>query len=184
MLLDDVMPCFDFSERHEIHIQAGVEEIWHALHELSVDEVKLFRTFIALRYLPARLIGGSPLQLANAAVILDEFIRAGFVHLGEHRPSEFVIGAVGKFWRITSAIEGLSSEDDFRHFAKAGYAKTAVNFTLEVDGNFCVARTETRVQTFGPLAKARFGAYWVPVRLGGGLLRRTLLRALKRRAEA
>ena len=44
--------------------------------------------------------------------------------------------------------------------------------------------TETRVLATGRRARRAFGAYWLVIRGGSGLIRREMLRAVARRAEA
>jgi hypothetical protein len=72
---------------------------------------------------------------------------------------------------------------DCRVFDRPGFAKLALGFKLEpVDGGTRVV-TETRVDTTDPLAHRHFGSYWRVIRLGSGAIRRSWLRAVKRRAE-
>src|SRR6266498_3031767 len=68
-------------------------------------------------------------------------------------------------------------------FDRPGFAKLALSFRLEDVAGGTRVVTETRVDTTDPLAHRRFGAYWQVIRLGSSSIRRSWLRAIKRRAE-
>jgi len=71
----------------------------------------------------------------------------------------------------------LASEDP-------GYLKAAVSFTFVAFGDATLVETETRTLATDARSRRRFGLYWTFVRPGSGLVRRSMLAAIKRRAEA
>jgi hypothetical protein len=65
-----------------------------------------------------------------------------------------------------------------------GWVRIGMDFRLAEHGPSTLLRTETRVLATGPRSRRWFGANWTAIRPGGGLIRRELLRAVARRAEA
>ncbi len=61
--------------------------------------------------------------------------------------------------------------------------KTAMDFVLQSDGKATLLSTETRVSATDAGTRGRFGLYWLVIRVGSGLIRGDLLRAVARRAE-
>ncbi len=80
------------------------------------------------------------------------------------------------------AIDG---PDAYLRFAKPGYAKMALNFHLQPLGasGAMLVSTETRIHLTDARARRRFGRYWLLIGPFSALLRLTMLRAIKRRAE-
>jgi hypothetical protein len=74
--------------------------------------------------------------------------------------------------------------DDFAGFAEPGYAKMAMDMCARSDGAGSRLETETRVFLTNAAARRRFAAYWLVIRPFSGLIRRSWLKAAKRRAEA
>ena len=69
--------------------------------------------------LPTRLSGGGPPPVDSTRPLLEELRRAGFVSFVEAPPREFVLGAVGQFWRFSGNRPlPLASADAFRAFAR------------------------------------------------------------------
>ena len=88
-MLDDLMPAYDFSERHRRHIRAPGDKIWHALTNLTLADLTVTRPLVALRNLapppdPRRpLLTNGPLQLLD--------VTAG---------RSAIAGAVAQPWRL------------------------------------------------------------------------------------
>jgi hypothetical protein len=152
--LDDILPQWQFRERHALRIDAPPERVYAALRAVTAREIRFFRAFTALRRLGRR----GPESILNAPPddpILDVATRTGFQWLADDPPRELVIGL-----RISRHV-----------FA-------AMNFFI--DG--AEVSTETRVHAATRRSAWQFGAYWLLIRAGSGILRRTWLRAIKRRA--
>jgi hypothetical protein len=74
--------------------------------------------------------------------------------------------------------------EEFAAFQEPGYVK--IVFTLRADPvsvSESAVRTETRVATTDPIARAKFRRYWALVTPGVILIRRSLLRSVKADAE-
>jgi hypothetical protein len=205
-LLDEVLPRYEAREVHGIFVAAPAGDVYRALEGLTLDELPLFRALMGVRALPARLArsrrrrarvhGTAPARGAarrpargqgardrHPVRLLDGGLRP-FALLAERPGAELVIGALGQPWRLAGGeLRTVGGLADFHAFDRPGFAKLALGFKLEpVDGGTRVV-TETRVDTTDPLAHRRFGPYWRVIRLGSGAIRRSWLRAVKRRAE-
>ena len=197
MLLDELMPRYDVVERHRIAVRAEREAVFAAIRTADLSGGVLTRTLLGLRMVPAALIAlarspGAALKewrdrRSRATGRLADFERAGFRVVGERAPGEIVIGLLGRFWTPRG---GLCAELDARMFAEAartgpprGQALAGWNFSVHSrpDGR-SELRTETRVWC-APDARSRFIAYWMVVRPGSGLIRRSMLRAIRQVAE-
>jgi hypothetical protein len=117
------------------------------------------------------------------ATRLADLERFGFNVVAEDPPREVVIGLMGKFWTPTGALCDRVSIDDFRRSPPAGLALAGWNFSVErVSATECLVRTETRVLC-APDARTKFRLYWMVIRPGSGVIRRSMLAAIKRTAE-
>jgi hypothetical protein len=165
-LLDEVLPGWHVRERHTIEIDAPPELVFAAVREATFAEMPLARALFRLRGLRA----------AAARPLFEQLPRA-FVVLAEEPGRELVVGGIGQPWKL---LGGRAPRADFARFDEPGFAKMAMNFRL--DGS--TLWTETRVWLTDAPSRRRFLAYWLAVRPGSGLIRRSWLRAIKRRAEA
>ena len=185
--IDVWMPAYDFSERHETLVRAPVRAVHRALHELDLGRLPLVRTLMALRALPALVLSpratlrrrgreGAPRRATRMPV-------DGFAVLCDG-PSELVLGLTGRFWKLAGAVVP-TEVGSFREALPPGVARVAFNFLLteESDGTTRLA-TETRIRCADPEVRRRFAWYWRIIRPGSGLIRRAMLRAIRRAAEA
>ena len=191
-LLDEVLPRYEAREVHAVHIAAPPPAVYRALEKLTLRELPLFRALMGARALPARLVGhgrrtarpGGRRALGSETRLLDWAMRLGLTVLASRPGSGLAVGGVGQPWMPTGgAIATISSPAEFVAFDRPGFAKLALAFELEpVPGGTRVV-TETRVDTTDPLSHRRFGVYWHVIRVWSAAIRRSWLRALKRRAE-
>lgn len=153
--LDEVIPRWQFRERHSIRIDAPPERICEAIHRVTAADIFLFRTLVYIRNFGRR----GPKSILNPPPhepVLDTAIAGGFRLLADDPPREIVVGIdVGR---------GI--------FA-------AMNFLI--DGS--AVSTETRVFASSRSAWWKFALYWAVIRGGSGFIRRMWLRAIKRQAE-
>jgi hypothetical protein len=110
---------------------------------------------------------------------------AGFVILDDVPGEELVIGVAGKFWRPDGGRCLDLTAGDFGGLARVGYAKVAWNFRLRTESPKCtVLSTETRIKCFGRSALWKFRLYWSLVGPFSGLIRKTILKQVKTKAES
>lgn len=165
-LLDEIVPRWDVRERHTIEVHAPPERVFAAIREATLAEMPLTRVLFRVRGLSA----------ARARRLLDQ-LPPGFAVLAEEPGRELVFGGIGQPWK---PLGGRSPSADFVSFDDPGFAKMAMTFRL--DGS--TLWTETRVRVTDAASRRRFLVYWIAIRAGSGLIRRSMLKAIKRRAEA
>ena len=182
MLIDDFLPTFDATERHQIFIQASPARVYEVLLTTDFGRPLLVRALLALRALPAWLLHPDRSRRAARKITFDTFLQNGFVLLAERQAEEIVLGLVGRFWTLSGCLEQTSAEA-FQQECRAGLAKAAWNFTIESFGQVTKVVTETRVKCTDRHSRQRFRAYWLLIRPFSGLLRRYMLRELRQASE-
>lgn len=170
--LDRILSEYQFVERHTVLVHASREAVWRALHEVGAGELVMTRALFGLRTLPARLAGTR--APANEGPWLAAMLQSGFKLLVETPGRELVLGTSGRFWELRPRR---------RPQPDPGAAVAAMDFRLEEAQGGIVLTTETRVAVADRSARRRFAVYWAAIRIGSGLIRGDLLRAVRRRAE-
>jgi len=161
----DALPVYHHVERHAIGVAATPERTLAAAREARLDDVPAVRILFRLRGLNA----------APRGPIWDSLLKQGFQLLGDD-----TVVLIGKPW---SPKGGTRKVDDFVAFAEPGYAKMAMDLRAVPDGDGARLETETRILLTDAKARRRFRAYWLVIRPFSGLVRRSWLKAAKRRAE-
>ena len=167
-LLDTLLPRWDARERHRIPLDAAPARALAAVRAATAEEMPLVRVLFRLR--------GLGRGAATATPVFDRMLAAGFRVLAEDE-REVVVGLVGQPWRVRG---GIRRDAPFESFDEPGFAKVAVSFSF--DG--AELATETRVLLTSAAARRRFRLYWAAIRQFSGLIRRSWLRAARRRAES
>ena len=157
--LDGVMPRWQFNERHAIHVDAPPARVYAAIRAVTADDIRFFRTLTAIRRLGRPLPPG--ILNANREPILDLATRTSFRWLANDPPRELVVGT--RIARDTTATMNFLVTPD---------ARGGSNLS-----------TETRVYAATAPAARAFAVYWRIIRPGSDIIRRSWLRAIKRRAE-
>jgi hypothetical protein len=170
-MLDDLMPEYDFAERHQRRVEATPDATWSALASLTLDDLTVTRPLLALRHLRASRAPSKPL-LTNGPVTL--------LHREDGRVA--IAGAIARPWRPRAPKREVSSLAEFRAFNDAGWTKYLTEFRIEPDGDHgrCTLSTETRGISTDVHARRRFGVYWAIIRVPSGIIRRDILRAVAR----
>ena len=189
MLIDDYLAQWDVRERHHIHVAAPAEAVFDSLVETDFGNTFLARLLLGARALPGALMAGmsgvrSLSRRARAPITLRSLEARGFTRLAEHRPTELLIGLEGRFWRPDGDLRTPPAAMFASTPPAAGTARAVWNFALarKPDGTTELT-TETRVLCADDAARRRFLPYWLVVRPGSGLIRRSMLRAVRRAAE-
>lgn len=178
--LDAFMPEYNFHERHETIIQAPPDRVRAALDQVSWAEIGVMETLGRIRN---AALGGSAARTGlSPKPILDSVKnpRSGFFLLDD-TPREFVFGLAGQPWnnagtRLTAA--------EFPTWARPGSIKVAANFLIEnIGNNQSRVVTETRIAACDAASRKKMAQYWALVYPGSGMVRRSLLEAVRVRAE-
>ena len=192
MLLDDILPVYDFTEVHSIRIKASAEAVFKAVKEVTPAEISVvMRVLFSLRSFPEKLAGRQGLGLANQESLLAQMMKNGFITLAEQYPQEFVFGRIvpgmiGRVWLKTSMqVQEPSDLAGFLAFNSPGYLSVVANFLITdaEQAGFVTVRTESRTKALSEQARKNFAPYWRIIRPFSGLIRRVWLSAIKRRAE-
>lgn len=171
MLIDDFMPVWDFSEKHETVVRASVEDVSRALKTADFSESFIVRWLLKLR------------GMSGENVTLASLKNTKFRILAEKENEEVVIGLAGKFWTPAGAMQDVDA-GNFREFDTPGFAKATWNFEVhsEDDGS-CRVTTETRIQCMDDKSRSSFGFYWTFIQPFSGWIRSEMLAVVKRKAE-
>ena len=157
--IDDAMPRWQFREKHGLFIAAPPGRVFQAIRAVTAREIKLFQTLTAIRRF-GRRIPDNILNTPPDEPILDFVTRTTFVCLADEPPHEIVVG--------TCVARGVNA---------------VMNFYVTGDERKSHVTTETRVFADSPLRARKFAAYWRLILPGSDLIRRSWLRAVKKRAE-
>jgi hypothetical protein len=155
--IDEIMPRWQFDEHHEIQIAATPERIYAAIRDVTPREIRLYQTLTTIRCL-GRCKGESILNAPDAKPILQVATSSGFRVLADDAPRELVLGT-----RVAPRTVAV------------------MNFLVGNDGH---VTTETRVFARTDAGIRKFAVYWRLIRPGSGIIRRSWLEAIKRRAES
>ena len=172
-LLDDVLPQWHRRERHTLPVDRPPAVALTAAEELTWRDVPAFRAILR-----AASLGRA--RLSPDARVLDMFLGAGFAVLVRD-DVEVVFGAVQSFGGARQVVTPPAEDPAawFRAFDDPGHIKVTMNFHVAAG----VLATETRVLATDARARRAFAAYWFVIRGGSGLIRRSWLRGIRRRAS-
>jgi hypothetical protein len=184
LVLDEVLPTWDFREAHEIRVLRSPEIVYRSLRDFTPPETPITSALFMVRRLPS-LISRQPLRGFDQDLpLIQQFIDGGFKLLAEIPGEEVVAGVIARFWQASAVpMAGFRDREDSVRFQEAGYAKAAINFSLEPIREGTRLATETRIRATDAAARRSFGRYWLLIRPGSATIRRSWLRAIKRRAE-
>jgi hypothetical protein len=178
--LDNVLPHYDFRERHAIAVDARPATVLAEILRMTPRDVPVMVALMAIRLVPDLLRGRRAVGPSDRPIV-GQMERRGFVRLAA-MDDELVLGVVGRFWRPSSEIRRISAED-FAGFADPGCVKAAVNFRAVPEGDHTLLSTETRILAVDAAARGSFRCYWRLIYPGSAAIRIAWLRAIRRRAE-
>jgi hypothetical protein len=180
--LDEMIPSWQFSERHSTRVRASPERVYAAMESVTAGDIRFFQTLTSIR----RFGRPGPESILNAPdrqPIIKVATSTTFSVLAEERNRELVIGTMvvaPRGWRRRQ----LTGPDSFRVLEEPGFAKAAMNFRIEADSaGGSILITETRVYATDEKSRRRFARYWRLIYPGSALIRIEWLRAIKRKAE-
>jgi hypothetical protein len=182
--LDAWLPDAPFCDSITLASRAPADGVMRAAWEVTPREMPLATALGTLRYLPGRLTGRGPEQLALDDSFLRAVLAGGTIVL-EEAPHEVVLGMIGRLHRLRDQEPVvLRSPDEFRAFAAADHEKLAMSLrAIAMSDGGSVLVLEHRTTPLDAAAQRRFARYWRVIRPGGALVTRQLLRAIARRAE-
>lgn len=173
--VDYILPNYHFNEVHTTEIEASPARVFQAIKEVTPREITLLRELMIVQSLGQT---NAPLDKP----FLEIFQEGGYAPLVQDLNREFVGG--GLLNMVGGEKQTISDAESYRAFNEPGYAKVVIQFLIENSGNNHVKlTTQTRVLGTDVVATRNFGIYWRIIYPGSSLIRSTLLRAIKNRAE-
>jgi hypothetical protein len=174
-MLDHFLPTYDFAERHSAVVAAPRDAVRRATEEWQPTDSLLWRALLRMRGL------GSPKgglrQWAESM---------GFLCLADGE-EEIVYAQAGRFWSLNerAALVSPRTPEELLALDDPRVAVAAMSVRMEpLAPDRTRVVTETRIRALGPHARRRFRLYWLLIRPFSGLLRRSMLAGIKKRAEA
>jgi hypothetical protein len=187
MLIDHYLPRYDVTEVQELPVDAPPEVTYPAIRETDLTDPMIGALF-AIRELPTRLVQrlrGQVPQRQPARFTFNDLAtpELGWMLLAEEPGIEFVVAAVGRFWRRDYGWHPVAP-DQFVGFDEPGYAKLAVSFRVQRIAEVgSLLRYEARTATTDDVARTRFRRYWRIIRLGVAIVMRRALMRIRAEAE-
>lgn len=180
--VDDVMPAYHFAMRHSRLIAASPEATWRALHEVGLKDMPVARVLSALRAFPIKLLKRDRSKFVSRN--MPYLSRPPVPVLVNDRPRRLILAGMRKPWQPGGGPAAIGAPDlnGFVAFDEKGWTKLTLEYRLEPHWNSTRLITETRVWATDERTRRVFSLYWLLVRPGGGLLRRSMLKQIDRLA--
>jgi hypothetical protein len=179
-LIDRFMPSYDVAERHHVRVEAPAAVTLAAAQEMDLLHSPSVRAIIKAREL---ILGAKPDDRRRPRGLLAEVQSLGWGVLAEVSGRQIVVGGVTKPWEANPTFRALPPEE-FQGFSEADYVKIVWTLRADPVGTAeSIFRTETRVRTTDPAARAKFRRYWSFLSPGIILIRWISLGPLKAEAE-
>jgi hypothetical protein len=172
-LLDELLPTFEVVERHATELPVPPAAAWRLVRETDFGRSAVIRVLFRLRGLTPRFRPAG--RGGRARIRLDDFVRAGFLDLGQRGGRELVVGTVVG----PAADGGRLGPAAFAALRSPGHIKIAMSFLVAPAGTGALVSTETRVHTTDRASRRRFAAYWLLVGPFSALIRRRMLALLR-----
>lgn len=174
------MPEYEVAERHTIRVSAPAEITLRAATSLDLQHSGIISGLFKTREF---ILGGQRSEPVLPKPLVAWAEALGWGVLAELPGREVVMGAVTRPWEPNVVFRPLPP-DEFADFHEPGYVK--IIWTLRSDAlsaSESIARTDTRVTTTDPGARAKFRLYWAFLSPGIVLIRRVALAMVKKEAE-
>ena len=179
--LDDVMPEYQFFERHSLRVHARPEQAIEAVRQSTFGDMTSLNMLLRIRGAALRQPYRASGFFAPDKRILDAFSASGYVFGGAGHEIVMCFAANMRL-RERPRLRTLSECAEYR---QQGAIKMAFNFTAEdAGGGWTLLSTETRVLALDEATRRGMARYWRLIVPGSGMLRREWLAGIRRRAEA
>jgi hypothetical protein len=179
-LLDQFMPTYDVVERHHVRVAAPAGITFEAATEMHLQQSPMVRGIFKAR---EWIMRSHPARQSATPAFLSQMRSIGWGVLAEVPGREIVMGAVTQPWMADVVFRPLPPRA-FVAFHEPDYVKIVWTLRADPFGPVdSIFRTETRVITTDPAARAKFRRYWAFASPGIILIRWALLGSLKTEAE-
>lgn len=171
MLRDKYLPQYHFNEIHAIHIAASPDKIFPCLERMDFSSSRLIRFLFLIRGMPSRMMS------------MEGINHKRFIVLEKVMNKELAIGLIGQFWRISGNLQDFAPTD-FIDFSTPGFGKVVWTFQLSNSETGTLLETETRIYCPDESARKKFSRYWFFIKPFSGIVRKEILKAIRKQAEA
>ena len=192
MLLDEFVPKWDFREDCTVKVKAPIDVTYRAIMEFTLAEVSpLVRVLSFLRTLPEKMVGRKYSTSDYHMPYLPQECRDFFTELAREPPHEFVCGLIvpgdiGRVWKKSSDLNFRATDaQEFKVYTDPSHLKVAMSICLCDSGEpeSIKLRAEWRIGALSPQARKKFTLYWRIIGPFSHLIQKSLVKAVKRRAE-
>jgi hypothetical protein len=179
-VLDDIMPEYQFFERHSARVHARPEQAMQAVRQSTFGDMKSLVTLLKIRGAALRTPFRDTGDFSQDKLVLDAFSASGYLSGGsEHEIVMFGVGNVRAIRRPE-----VRTLQEFADYREQGAAKMAFDFNVEEAGEgWSTISTETRMVVQDDFSRGP-AVYWRLIVPGSGLLRLQWLEGIKKRAES
>ncbi len=180
--LDEVMPEYHFSERHEVKVQAPPAAVSEALKQVTLDDLQVYDMLMRVRAMASGQF--SYKRVRGELRILDLLNRpgSGFVPLLQ-TDREIVMGMAGQPWGKGRRPD-IKDAAAYRDFHDPASVKIAFNLRIVDEGSGrSRVITETRILATDDAGLRTMGRYWRLVYPGSAMIRKMWMNAVRLRAE-
>ena len=178
-VLDDIMPEYQFFERHSARIHARPEQVMQAVRQSTFGDMKSLVTLLKIR--GAALGAHDTGNFLQDKRVLDAFSESGYLSGG----SEHEIVMSGVWNARQNRRPDVRTLQEVAAYREQGAVKMAYDFNVEdAGGGWSTLSTETRVLALDDFTSRGMGRYWRLIVPGSGLLRRQWLDGIRKRAES
>ena len=178
--LDEIMPDYQFSERHSVRVHAGPAQVMQAVRHSTFGDMKSLATLLKIRATALRAPAHESDVFSQDKRILDLFSASGYVTGGSDHE---IVTCGGANVRAHDNLKPTTLQE-FANYHEPGAVKMAFDFYAQDEGGgWSTLTAETRVLATDDLTRSGMGRYWLLIVPGSGLLRRQWLDGIKRRAE-
>jgi hypothetical protein len=185
-VISGFIPCPRLHQVDRIAVAAPPDQAWPVLRATDLYERPWIRALFVTRTAPdrirARLRGHRPEGFPRTAR-LDEVVGegSGFRLLAEEQGTEFVAGAIGKFWEPAIPFVDASPAT-FAAFREPGFGRVAWSLQVHPGAEHgSWIGIDVRVDATDEEAWRRFAPYWRLIGPFSHLIRRSLLGSLARK---
>ncbi|MEP6924277.1 MAG: hypothetical protein ABI954_07415 [Pyrinomonadaceae bacterium] len=171
MLIDDLMPKFEFGDTNKIDVNASPNAVFRAVKTFNMGDSTTVRWLFKMRGIPTENL------------TINDFEKANFKVLAEKRDEEILLGLIGEFKSLTSGLLKIEP-DKFRDFNNAGFIKAVWNFAVaETSHGKSRLTTEIRIHPTDASSMAKIKTYWGMLRPPSQMIRKEILKLIKKQAE-
>jgi hypothetical protein len=180
--LDVLLPNYHFHEFHDVRVHATPDRAMEAVRQVTFAELGVMKTLGRIRNIAmGKFSTDAPLPTQPILGLISAR-RTGFFPLADNE-REYIFGMAGQPWNNAARPVHLQPEE-FVAWMPPGQVKIASNVRVEDAGNgWSRVVTETRVLATDEGARRTMARYWRLIYPGSGMIRQSMLTAIKARAE-